>query len=354
MKEVRRAGDALVAAGTSPEKRQEAKETVNRWREIHRQPLQRLLDDIQPLLERRPDAVVAGRIKKIDTIIDKLQRPNAPDKLDTMYDIAGCRIVVPLLQDLEELCAELSVLEGFNEGRSASRDYIAHPRQGGYRCRHLIFNYEGPWGPFKLSVELQVRTELQHAWATAVEMYDRAAKTRLKFNELLPGASDCFAFMSKVITRIEGGKGERQDQLRDWPEEAASLQDMLKVQAVLRAACDANFLVMGEGDDPHGYCLVELDYEVQTAEAKPIEGEGAVAAYLESELAAEGTVDVLLLWGTSLEKMKKLYPNYFGDISMFINLFDVLKGVREDGLLKEAEPLLAPERKSDEIAYSLL
>lgn len=300
-----------------------------------------------------PEAVVAGRIKKLDTIIDKLQRPNAPDKLDTMYDIAGCRIVVPSLQELEGLCAELSALEGFNEGRSASRDYIAHPRQSGYRCRHLIFNYEGPWGSFKLSVELQVRTELQHAWATAVEMYDRAAKTRLKFNELSPRASGCFAFMSKVITRIEGGEGKCQDQLQEWLEETANLQGMLELQAVLRAACDANFLVMSEGDDPHGYCLVKLDYEVQTAEAKPIEGEGAVAAYLESELAAEGTVDVLLLWGTSLEKMKKLYPNYFGDISMFIKLFDVLKRAPEDGLLKEVEPLL-PEEEGSEIAYGLL
>ena len=43
------------------------------------------------------------------------------------------------------------------------RDYVARPRDSGYRAVHLWTRYGG-W-----RVEAQLRTQLQHAWAAGVE-----------------------------------------------------------------------------------------------------------------------------------------------------------------------------------------
>ena len=69
---------------------------VNYWREIHAEALQRTLEDIERVCGTASDILIAGRIKKLATIVDKLNRPRTPSDLQTMYDIAGCRLVVPL------------------------------------------------------------------------------------------------------------------------------------------------------------------------------------------------------------------------------------------------------------------
>jgi len=44
-------------------------------------------------------------------------------------------------------------------------DYIAEPRQSGYRSLHVVVEYGDPPRP----VEIQLRTARMHAWATTVE-----------------------------------------------------------------------------------------------------------------------------------------------------------------------------------------
>lgn len=64
-------------------------------------------------------------------------------------------------------------------------DYIADPRSSGYRGTHLIYRYfsdrvETYNG---LRVEVQLRSHLQHAWATAVETVGTFLKQALKASQ---------------------------------------------------------------------------------------------------------------------------------------------------------------------------
>lgn len=72
---VGRAGETLASPLSSSEKQAEALGIVNYWREIHAEVLQRALEDIEGMRSVDSDVLIAGRIKKLATIIDKLKRP---------------------------------------------------------------------------------------------------------------------------------------------------------------------------------------------------------------------------------------------------------------------------------------
>ena len=85
---------------------------VDYWRQIHLEPLREMMEIIYGYSEGK-NLPVAGRVKKFDTIVDKLRRiPTV--KLSTMYDIAGCRIVVENMADLEELCSRLELSKNYD------------------------------------------------------------------------------------------------------------------------------------------------------------------------------------------------------------------------------------------------
>lgn len=50
-------------------------------------------------------------------------------------------------------------------------DYISTPKESGYRSLHLKYKNKNKYRPDYdgLQIEIQLRTKLQHIWATAVE-----------------------------------------------------------------------------------------------------------------------------------------------------------------------------------------
>ena len=65
-------------------------------------------------------------------------------------------------------------------------DYIAHPKSDGYRGVHYVYKYRSgstPKAEFNsLRIEVQLRSRLQHAWATAVETVSTFTGQALKSN----------------------------------------------------------------------------------------------------------------------------------------------------------------------------
>jgi putative GTP pyrophosphokinase len=106
--------------------------------------------------------IVAQRLKRLPTILDKLGRhPNM--KLTRMQDIGGCRAILP--GGVPEVAAVLRRMR-----RNAKTwhirsidDYGAEPRSTGYRAVHVTVERDGRL------VEIQLRTPREHVWAMEVE-----------------------------------------------------------------------------------------------------------------------------------------------------------------------------------------
>lgn len=175
--QVRRAGRDFIDMSLSPADREKAREVINNWRTAHRFPLNTVQVGLRGKVRRLSsgDPVVAQRTKRLPSIVKKLKRFDKMD-LPRMHDIGGCRGVVETIDEVR------AIEDSYVSGKSQSRgqvgrhdDYIASPKLDGYRGVHVVVNYQGEneqrvWSG--LRVEVQVRTKMQHAWATALETVD--------------------------------------------------------------------------------------------------------------------------------------------------------------------------------------
>ena len=144
--------------------------------------------------------------------------------LARMQDLGGCRAVVSDIAEVE------SLVESFLSSRHKHRlvrqdDYIQHPKPSGYRGRHLIYAYRSDrtetWN--NLAIEVQIRTRLQHAWATAVETVGLFTNQALKSSIGESQWLRFFQVMSSVIALQE-----RQPTVEDTPSDLPTLTRELK------------------------------------------------------------------------------------------------------------------------------
>src|SRR5207237_3924512 len=88
------------------------------------------------------DPIVAQRLKRMPTIINKLVRYPAM-KLTTMQDIGGVRAVLPNVVEAERLANIYRNESRFLHELIDQKDYIVNPRsEDGYRSVHLIYKYK--------------------------------------------------------------------------------------------------------------------------------------------------------------------------------------------------------------------
>ena len=178
-------------------------EKIRNWRAAHAYPMQVLSN----LLRRKskevdPDAIVVQRLKRMASIFGKLSRfPNMG--LDRMQDIAGCRSIVKSNSEVYWLKYLMLTSESkylFHH----EKDYIENPKESGYRSIHLIYKYAGKKMAYKnMFVEVQLRSKIQHSWATAVDTFTGQA---LKTSQ---GRSDWEDFFLGIERVCKPGKVEK-------------------------------------------------------------------------------------------------------------------------------------------------
>ena len=115
-----------------------------------------------------PIELVQGRVKSIASIIEKANRKKIPLETieDDMWDICGIRLICQFVEDcyqVVDMIKSRTDMEVVTEN-----DYIAFPKESGYRSYHLriLYTVQSVGGPKKIHGEIQVRTLGMNSWST--------------------------------------------------------------------------------------------------------------------------------------------------------------------------------------------
>jgi len=138
-KQINKAGQILVQDNPSTEELKWALGLADKWRACHAYPINTFQATLRHKLKGIPqDSIVAQRLKRMPTIIDKLKRYPAM-KLTTMQDIGGVRAILSSVEDVYNLTDKYRSNKSFAHELIDQKDYIQNPRsEDGYRSLHLI------------------------------------------------------------------------------------------------------------------------------------------------------------------------------------------------------------------------
>ncbi len=115
-----------------------------------------------------PIEFVTGRVKHIESIKEKMDRYqiSLTDLEQEMHDIAGLRIMVQFVDDVEEVLAIIRQRKDMTI--VYERDYITNLKASGYRSYHVVVEYPVDTinGNKTVLAEIQIRTLSMNFWAT--------------------------------------------------------------------------------------------------------------------------------------------------------------------------------------------
>ena len=118
--------------------------------------------------QHSPIEFVTGRVKPIESLKEKMALRGIKEEnlAQDMQDIAGLRVMVQFVDDVEEV---LDVLRKRHDMRIIQeRDYIKNRKASGYRSYHVIIEYPVDTidGNKTVLAEIQIRTLSMNFWAT--------------------------------------------------------------------------------------------------------------------------------------------------------------------------------------------
>lgn len=317
-KQIVRAGKLLAGTITQiDDEVREAFRIAHDWRREHIVPMHRLRGQLSARVRAmRCDGTTAARLKRMQSIRKKLSRTH--HTLYQMQDLAGCRAIVG---DMADVATLLKRYRAEQNGYSILRedDHIARPKMSGYRSHHLVLKPEladaAEFG--RQYIELQVRTRLQHAWATAVEAVGLARAEDLKGSRGSPDWLRFFRLMAGEMA-LEEGCPIGDDLPVDRTERIVELQllnERLNALTTLETFNSAIHETAGTYSPSDRYFLIHYDSARRTVRvtSHPFIPTG----YEALEGRDSESVSTVLVEVDRVEDLKQAYPNYFLDVTMF-------------------------------------
>ncbi|MEK6859250.1 MAG: RelA/SpoT domain-containing protein [Nanoarchaeota archaeon] len=342
------AGKILSGGVGTADEINEALEILDNWRAIHAYPLHVFQMTLKKkALQFNHKPLISQRLKRVPAIVYKLGRTYEGHKkptmnLSQMQDIGGCRAVVAdlsLARKLYEtylksdLKHKLVNKKNYIDNKS-KKDKIDGPKPDGYMGFHLVYAYRTPRGMKRyngLLTEIQIRTKLQHLWATAVETAGFFTRQAIKSNEARPEWLEFFRLVSSAFACIE-----KSPIVPNTPEEEKELFNQVKAKekelnfiekmnswAQIIPHLDSQVKTKGKEQEQVKFFLLELDLLRKRTIITPFtEKEENIAIERYSELEKKYPVgkdyDIVLVGADSTTDLKKAYPSYFMDTAEFL------------------------------------
>ena len=317
---VNRAGDNVRKGVATPSDLA----VVEEWRAAHRD----VLNTFQAILRQRArdkEVAVAQRHKRKRTVFDKLQRLPSMS-LSRMDDVAGCRLIFKSIKDLYAFRRHFHDARFRHKRRHAldsdKYDYIKAPKPTGYRGVHDIYEYDvnsTVGRPLTgLFVEIQYRTLVQHAWATAVEVIGFITVSQPKFQQGDKRLEHAMALASEILARAH------EDEKGSFPE----IEDRRLVAQFLELEKEVGLLKMLRALNASDRKVSKNKNTILIfADGKALE----VKSYRDSTDALRSLFelenqfperDIVLVRADTSEEVRLAFKNYFSDAKDFIRLIE--------------------------------
>lgn len=321
----------------------DAKRKISEWRSYHSYPMSFLLRVIKALLKKNnvKAKVLCQRLKRMPSIEGKIiARPRM--NASNMQDVAGIRIVLSKISDVYTVFDLLNTLNKSNDlnksktkcfeiVQNKTHDYIKSPKADGYRSIHVVFKYQCKSINRFVSrgklIEVQIRTQLQHDWGTAVESLGIINKEMYKRGSGNKEILRFFALVSYLFAMREGCP------VPEIEEPKTRLKILKELKTIDKKYSIINKLEVNKVDrilgnsstDPFFYLLTLADGKnnKKFLEVKSLsKDKKKFAEWLYENAEDEGKLEykksVLLLNTISYCDLELAYPNYFLKADTFI------------------------------------
>lgn len=207
-----------------------------------------------------PIEEVNGRVKKISSILEKMQKKKIKfeDIESKIEDIAGIRIICQFVEDID-------VVVNIIKNRSdmivkEEKDYISNSKPSGYRSYHLIVYYDviTLQGTKRINVEIQIRTLAMNFWATIEHslQYKYRQNMPAHIRERLSGAA---AAVIALDTEMSSVRSEIMDSQNSFQIKARVVADILNTIQNLYSVANKREIIKIQDEFYKIYKLDDID-----------------------------------------------------------------------------------------------
>lgn len=167
---------------------------------------------------RNPISSMSTRLKRTSSIAEKLIKLNHRFNMSNIEkyvnDVAGVRVVCAYIDDIYRIAEAL--LQQDDIILVEKKDYIANPKENGYRSLHLIVKVPVFFAEQtkEMKVEVQIRTIAMDFWASL--------EHQLKYKQNIPDEENIIAQLKKCA-EVSNATDEKMLDIRKQIEEAADV-----------------------------------------------------------------------------------------------------------------------------------
>lgn len=298
----------------------ELEDVFDQYRASHLEPLSSLTLELQKWLHDYGHRYyIAQRLKRKPQIIRKLNRLSV--RLTQLQDIGGCRIIVDENKDVDVIIDFIKSMIASSNRISLKKitDYRNIGRdETGYRSAHLIVEVNNR------TLELQIRSRIQHYWAESIERTSIIYGFHLKEQEGNPIVISYFKSLSDIFYEIESGRtpGPRSkvdlEKLREQAQKIIYESDKNRIfdSFINEDVVKTLGAVQGEPGQLNNWIIVFnwTTGEFSTWDSVGRDTNEVIRKYVryENDFPAEKNFEVVLIGASDIATVRQTHSHYFG------------------------------------------